>query len=73
MPKCAFEVVMFDFMKTIHVKLSDETIDFIVTEEAWEYNLLKFLCIFDDELKSIGRPVDNLLILFHLNYLKKYL
>ena len=40
MPEGALEVVMFDLMEAIHIELPNETVDFIVAEEAREDNLL---------------------------------
>jgi hypothetical protein len=31
----AFEIVMFNFMKAIHIELPDETIHFVVSEISW--------------------------------------
>ena len=31
----ALEVVMFDFVKAIHIELSHEAVDFVVAEVAW--------------------------------------
>lgn len=44
-------------MKTIHVKLSDKTVDFIVAEETWQHNLLKFKHVFDHKLGAGSCPV----------------
>jgi len=47
-------------MKSVHVKLSYETIDLVVTKEAWQYYLLEFEHVFDDKLISGGSPVNYL-------------
>ena len=66
--ECAFEVIMLHFVEAIHVELSDEAIHFFVSEISGQDNLLEFDDVFDDELKTVGGPVNNLLILFDLNY-----
>ena len=67
MAKSAFEVVVFDLMKSIHVELPDEAIHFIVPEVFWQDDFLEFGCIFDHELQAARRPVNYLLVLFVLN------
>lgn len=63
----AFEVIVFDFMEAIHVKLSDEAVDFIMAKEAREDKFFKFIDISNDELPSCGAPVNDLTVLLHLN------
>lgn len=65
----AFEVVMFDLVEAVHVELPDEAVHFVVAEVPGQYDFLQLLDILDDELKAVARPVDNLLVLFHLNYM----
>lgn len=50
MTECAFEVVVFDFMKAIHVELSHKAINFVVPEVFWQYDFLEFDYILDNEL-----------------------
>lgn len=57
--ECAFKIIMFGFMKTIHIELSDKAIHFIMSEIFRENNFLKFSDIFDSELSSVRRPVYN--------------
>ena len=69
MAEGAFEVVMFDLVEAVHVELPDEAVHFVVAEVPGQYDFLQLLDILDDELKAVARPVDNLLVLFHLNYM----
>ena len=69
MAEGAFEVVMFDLVEAVHVELPDEAVDFVVAEVAGEHDFLQLLDILDDELEAVAGPVDNLLVLFHLNYM----
>lgn len=65
----AFEVVMFDLVEAVHVELPDEAVHFVVAEVPGQYDFLQLLDILDDEFQAVARPVDNLLVLFHLNYM----
>ena len=62
----AFEVVVFHFMKAIHIELPHKAIHFFVPEVSGKDKLLKLNNIFDHELESVGRPIDNFLILLDL-------
>jgi len=46
-------------METIHVQLSDERIYFVVAEVFGQYNLLKFVDVFDDEFSASWTPINN--------------
>lgn len=67
MSEGAFEVVMFYFVEAIHVELSHETVDFVMSEVSWQDNFFKFDHIFDHELETTGCPVNYLVVLFILN------
>lgn len=69
MAEGAFEVVVFDFVEAVHVELPDEAVHFVVAEEPGQYDFLQLLDILDDEFQAVAGPVDNLLVLFHLNYM----
>lgn len=69
MAKCAFEAVMLDLVEPVHVELPDKAVDFIVAEIARKDHFFKLLAVFDDKLKPVRGPVDDLLILFNLNIL----
>lgn len=45
MAKNAFRIIFSGLMETIHVELSNETVDFLVTEVSREDNFLKFVGI----------------------------
>ncbi len=55
--ECAFEMVVFRFVKSVHVELSNKTVNFIVSEVSRQDNFLKFLNVFDCELCSVRLPV----------------
>ena len=63
----AFEVVVLHFVEAVHVELPDKAVHFLVPEVAGEDNLFELDDVLDDELESIGRPINNLLVLFHLS------
>lgn len=65
----AFEVVVFDFVEAVHVELPDEAVHFVVAEVPGQYDFLQLLDILDDKFQAVAGPVDNLLVLFHLNYM----
>ena len=67
MPKGAFEVIMFDFVKAIHVELSHETVDFVMSEVSWQHNFFELDHIFDYKFKATWCPVNYLVVLFILN------
>jgi hypothetical protein len=66
MLESAFKAIMFDLMEAIHVELSNKAVHFIVTEVTRKNNLLEFNNVFNDKLKAVWCPVNNLLILLHL-------
>jgi len=66
MPEGAFEIVMFNFVKPIHVQLSYKTIHLVMPEIFGQDELLKFGDVFDDELSAVGGPVNNFMELFDL-------
>jgi len=65
--KCAFKVIVFDFMKAIHVQLSNKTVHLIVSEIFWKHYFLKFDHIFNHKLIFTRCPVYYFLILLDLN------
>ena len=65
----AFEVVVFDLVEAVHVELPDEAVHFVVAEVAGQYDFLELLDVLDDEFQAVAGPVDDLLVLFHLNYM----
>lgn len=67
MSKGAFEVVVFDFVKAVHVELSHKTVDFVMSEVSWQDDFFKFDDIFDYKLKATRCPVNYLVVLFILN------
>lgn len=69
MAEGAFEVVVFDFVEAVHVELPDEAVHFVVAEVPGQYDFLQLLDILDDKFQAVAGPVDNLLVLFHLNYM----
>lgn len=69
MAEGAFEVIVFDFVEAVHVELPDEAVHFVVAEVPGQYDFLQLLDILDDEFQAVAGPVDNLLVLFHLNYM----
>ena len=62
------EVVVFHFVETVHVELSNKAIDFLMSEVSGKDYLLELDNIFDNELKAIAGPVYYLLVLFDLNH-----
>lgn len=50
MTKDTFRVICTGLMKAIHVKLSNEAVDFVMPEISRQNNLLKLVDILDDEL-----------------------
>lgn len=59
MTKYTFCMITSGFVKSVHVKLPDETIDFVVPKVPWQNYLLKFINILNDELSSRGRPISD--------------
>ena len=57
MAKYTFSMITSGFVESIHVKLSNKTIDFVVSKVSWKNYLLKFINIFNDELSSRGGPI----------------
>lgn len=57
MLECAFKIVVFGFMESIHVELSHEAIHLIVPKVFRQDDLLKFLNVLDRELCSVRLPV----------------
>lgn len=72
MLKGGLEVVMFGFMKAIHIQLSDKTVHFVVPEIFWKDYLLKFSNVLDGELSSVRRPIDDLDKIVYLILRDKY-
>lgn len=56
MTKNAFGVIGSTFVKSVHVKLTDEGVHFGVTEVSWKDDALEFIDIFNDELRACWRP-----------------
>jgi hypothetical protein len=54
-----FGVFLSGLVETIHIQLSDEAVDFVVSKEFGEHNLLKLVDVLDDELCSCGGPIDD--------------
>jgi hypothetical protein len=52
--ECAFEVVMFSFMESVHVELSYKTVHFVMPEVFGEHYFLKFDDILYGKLSSVG-------------------
>jgi hypothetical protein len=59
----AFVIVVFDFVKTIHIELPDKTVNFVMSEIFGQHYFLKFVDIADDELAAIGGPINNFLVI----------
>lgn len=72
MLKGGLEVVMFGFMKSIHIQLSDKTVHFVVPEIFWKDYLFKFSNVLDGELRSVRRPIDDLDKIVYLILRDKY-
>lgn len=66
MAENALGMVSSAFVKTIHVELPYERVDFVVAEVLWEDYFLKFLYIFDDELCAGWSPIGDFGKLFVL-------
>jgi hypothetical protein len=64
----ALEGVVFDLVEAVHVELPDKAVHFVVAEVVRQDDLLEFQHILYDELQTIRRPVDDLLVVLHLNY-----
>lgn len=62
-----FGVVFARLVKSIHVELTYETIDFSVTEIARKNNLFEFIDILDDKILAWGAPKYYFTKLFILN------
>ena len=52
------EVVMFGFVKAVHVELTDETVHLVMAEVFGEDNFLEFGDVLDGELSSVRGPVN---------------
>lgn len=66
--KNASRVVLPRFMKAIHVKLSNEAIDLLVSKKLRQNNFLHFIDVLDDKIFATGAPEDNLRVFFILIY-----
>jgi hypothetical protein len=67
MTEDTFRVVCTGFMKSVHVELSDKAIHLVVAKIAREHNLLEFVDVLDDELRTRWSPVSNFSKLIILN------
>jgi hypothetical protein len=70
--KGRLEVVMFGFMKSIHIQLSYKTVHFVVPEIFRKDYLLKFSNVLNGELCSVRRPIDDLDKIVYLISKDKY-
>ena len=50
MTKNTFGIIFSRFVKTIHIELPDEAVDFFVAEIFREYDFLELIDIFDDKI-----------------------
>lgn len=47
--KCAFEIIMFSFVKSIHIQLPDKAVHFVMSEIFGEDNFFEFRNVFDSK------------------------
>lgn len=66
MLESALEVVVFCLMEAIHVELANEAVHFVMSEKSGKDYLFEFRDIFDYELCSVRRPIDDLLVVVYL-------
>ena len=60
MLESGLEVIMFGFVKAIHIELTHKAVHLIMAEVFGEDDLLKFSDVLDGELSSVRRPVNYL-------------
>jgi hypothetical protein len=65
--KSGFEVIVLHFVEAIHVELPYKAVHFFVPEVPGQHYLLELHDILDDKLESVGRPVDNFLVVLNLS------
>ena len=68
MTKNAFGAIFSRFMESIHIELTDETINFFMAKVFRENNFLEFIDVFNDKITTGGSPKYNLWVFFILNY-----
>jgi hypothetical protein len=66
------KVVMFGFVKAIHVKLSDKTVHLIVPKIFRQHDLFEFFYVLYCEFISVRRPVYDFGKIIDLVYHKYY-
>lgn len=72
MTENTFWVLFSSFVETVHVELTDEAVNFVVSEVFREHDLLKPADVFDNKLGSSWSPIDNLRKLLILNQIGLY-
>ena len=65
--KSAFEIIMFGLMKTIHIKLPNKTVDFIMPKVFGQDKFLKFDDVLNGKLCSVRRPINDFIEIMYLN------
>lgn len=55
-------------LEPVHVELTDERTNLIVSEKVWQHYILQFQAVLDDDLVVVGVPADDILVFLFLNW-----
>ena len=62
----AFRILLPALVKPVHVELSDEGVDLLVSAELWKHHFLELSYILNYKLSAIGSPIYDPAVLFVL-------